>query len=370
MGRKYDEKETLKLFTEACGRCQLCNNDIMDDWFSHSKIEYAEKAHIYAFSDNGPRADLSLTSEERNKAENLMLLCPTCHAIIDKKKAESIYNDAWLVKRKNNKARLIKDIMSKLNDTDCIIVKYISPVGSFYPEIKDEDLYLSCFTNYLFSKEDKIINLNDNRNKENISLSLRLLDESFDDRIKRYAENNMHKTFCLFAVAPQPLLIYLGKKFGDKLKLEVFTMHRGQKWILNDKKASINFRVEQPEKCNTENQVVLLLNATASIDNLRVVKAIGDNVDIWSINSSIFGIDIIQNTEELNDFHKLCVKVMDEIGVVYGKNKEINVFSAVCNSLAITFGRSIFEKSHNKINIYDTKKDEDNVPVDKLALSI
>lgn len=43
-----------------------------------------EMAHMIAYGDSGPRADPSVPLEERNKAANLILLCPTHHAIIDK----------------------------------------------------------------------------------------------------------------------------------------------------------------------------------------------------------------------------------------------------------------------------------------------
>lgn len=39
--------------------------------------------------------------------------------------------------------------------------------------------------------------------------------------------------------------------------------------------------------------------------------------------------------------------------------KTYQSFCAMCNSLAITFGRAIFQKAHNKINIYDSIRDSE-----------
>ncbi len=44
-----------------------------------------EVAHIHAASDGGPRANTSLSREERRAATNLILLCRNCHKIIDEK---------------------------------------------------------------------------------------------------------------------------------------------------------------------------------------------------------------------------------------------------------------------------------------------
>jgi hypothetical protein len=43
----------------------------------------AQIAHIFAASDNGPRSKLGLTQQERSAPDNLILLCPTHHGIVD-----------------------------------------------------------------------------------------------------------------------------------------------------------------------------------------------------------------------------------------------------------------------------------------------
>jgi hypothetical protein len=47
-------------------------------------LHIAEIAHILAGSDDGPRALVSLPQEARGEYENLILLCPSCHTLIDK----------------------------------------------------------------------------------------------------------------------------------------------------------------------------------------------------------------------------------------------------------------------------------------------
>jgi hypothetical protein len=46
-----------------------------------------EVAHIHAYEDDGPRADLSLSLEDRNKYANLLLLCGHHHTVVDKQPA-------------------------------------------------------------------------------------------------------------------------------------------------------------------------------------------------------------------------------------------------------------------------------------------
>nr|WP_243437615.1 HNH endonuclease [Streptomyces sp. FH025] len=47
-------------------------------------ISIAERAHVVAHSDDGPRADPGIPQELRDDPSNLVLLCPSCHTKADK----------------------------------------------------------------------------------------------------------------------------------------------------------------------------------------------------------------------------------------------------------------------------------------------
>jgi hypothetical protein len=65
-------------------------------------------AHVFCASNNGPRLNKKLSESERGEYSNLILLCPTCHTMIDK--AENEYPDALLLSWKNNHVNRIKDL--------------------------------------------------------------------------------------------------------------------------------------------------------------------------------------------------------------------------------------------------------------------
>lgn len=349
--RNYHNNEILRLLVAAGGRCHICNADVMSDWRTGMSINTFEKAHIRSLSDKGSRADPTLSLAERNAASNLLILCSSCHTVIDKKIAEGFYTIEWLLNKRYEKERRIKSLLEVLNDEECLFVKYSSVIDTHNSNFSDEIIRGVCFS-YGFFSHDGIINLSEDCNKENIERSIASLDEKFNDRIQRLLDSGTEKTICLFARAPQPLLIYLGTKFNDKHKVNIFTSHRDLEWKFNDTEFMNTFSLSMPE-INIKNKVALVLSSTANINENRILDALGENVDIWKISANDIGVDKINNQDELKQFYTLCVKALDFIGEYYGKEKEVNVFPAVCNSLAITFGRAIFTKSHNKINIYD-----------------
>jgi len=77
------------LWSESGGHCQnpACRRDL----HAISKnVSVSELAHIIPASDGGPRGgvDKHLNDDQRADADNILLLCPTCHTTIDKDQAE------------------------------------------------------------------------------------------------------------------------------------------------------------------------------------------------------------------------------------------------------------------------------------------
>ena len=74
------------LWSESGGYCQNpnCRADLHPSPSGRRNI--AEMAHIIPACSNGPRGDddLHMDAYDRAKADNILLLCPTCHTRIDK----------------------------------------------------------------------------------------------------------------------------------------------------------------------------------------------------------------------------------------------------------------------------------------------
>ncbi|MBY0113804.1 MAG: HNH endonuclease [Phycisphaerales bacterium] len=83
--RAVHSKTRLFLYVRAAGRCEFdgCNCYLLEHHVTKQAGNFAEMAHIWAFSENGPRGDLAEAGTDIHDIENLMLLCPTCHKLVD-----------------------------------------------------------------------------------------------------------------------------------------------------------------------------------------------------------------------------------------------------------------------------------------------
>lgn len=89
------EKDVKILWGRSGNRCAICKIELTT---VGSKSVLGEMAHIIADSPQGPRGKSHLTPEQRDEYDNLILLCPTHHTLIDKGE------DEWTVE----KLKLIK----------------------------------------------------------------------------------------------------------------------------------------------------------------------------------------------------------------------------------------------------------------------
>jgi hypothetical protein len=95
-GRRISRDTIVRLLAHASGRCQdpACGLDLWHLVEPDRYLRLAEIAHIIAAAEEGPRANPSATEDELTSEENLIVLCPTTHSMVDA--APDIYTNELL----------------------------------------------------------------------------------------------------------------------------------------------------------------------------------------------------------------------------------------------------------------------------------
>src|SRR5258706_16288352 len=75
----------LLLAVRAGGRCEFdgCPEYLFEHHVTLREGNFAQLAHIVAFSEVGPRAEAGNRPADVHSLDNLMLLCHRCHKLID-----------------------------------------------------------------------------------------------------------------------------------------------------------------------------------------------------------------------------------------------------------------------------------------------
>ncbi|WP_343329324.1 hypothetical protein [Polaribacter staleyi] len=176
MASRYIKSKIVKrLFADTNGRCAVCNNSIIRE-----NAVIGEICHIEAFNKGGARYNTFLKKDKLNEYENLLVLCPSCHTVIDnrdnqvkytakylnelkhnfsKKNRESnfIIDDAQIEKIEKIFARKLEEelldiklLINQINSDTCFnkIENYFKDSSKYTPSIQD-------IKHFIFSTEEK-----------------------------------------------------------------------------------------------------------------------------------------------------------------------------------------------------------------------
>lgn len=359
-GREIADPKKLILMGLCGGKCEFrgCEKSIVQDILTGEKSNFSNYAHIVASSANGPRGDKVLSSKLSNDENNIMVLCRDHHKEIDDFPEKYTVNILKDMKREHE--AYIKDLMNITKESSVIGVKYTANISDRVTKINDEDIRKCAFRQNKYCKGE-IINLSDNKadernNSKFYEFERDNIKNNFFQCIKPLLKKEKVHKFFLCAIAPQPLLIYLGTLFSDITDVEVQQLQREpiQEWYLgNERNDKFDVKLNIPEK--KYSKVALNISITADISEQRIRNVLGKECDIIKVESTIHGNDIIKNESQLETYNKKIREAYEKIKDIYGRDCEINIFPAMPISIAIETGRCWMKKAHPKLTIYDEK---------------
>jgi len=104
------ERVKRLLWARSGGFCQnpSCQKDFFVFFADGTITSIEELAHIIAKSDKGPRSEEKIDIRLKDEYENIILLCPNCHTLIDKNPDQ--YPVETLKEWKKNHEQRIKDL--------------------------------------------------------------------------------------------------------------------------------------------------------------------------------------------------------------------------------------------------------------------
>lgn len=360
MGNSVKEKTKLVLMGKSGGKCEFrgCNERITEEAVTNTTGNYGNFAHIIADSPNGPRGDEILSKKLCDSQENIMVMCRVHHKLIDDN--PEIYTVDVLNKMKKEHEDYIDKLLEVEKRAKVNVIKYSCKISDRSRILEENQISNSVVEQGYWI--NNTIDLSGNKYDESeeesfFKLEADNLKRLFNQQVKPLLtdEKNTNKCF-LYAIAPQPLLVYLGSLFSEIVEVEVQQLQREPaEWVLSDFNDDIfEIKVTKPEVKNKE--VALNISISGDIENKRIKEVLGDNVDIWKVESSIKSTDIIKSKKQIRQYREVIRDVYEEIKDKYGNKVEINVFPAMPISIAIETGRCWMKKAHPSLIIYDEKK--------------
>ncbi len=342
----------------AAGRCEFegCNKILYQHEVTGDSENYAEKAHIHAVNPGGARYCPD-DDNFKNSVNNLMLVCPQCHITIDRN--EQKYTTEMLFEMKRKHEERIFRLTGIGVELHSHMVYYTASIAGTHLSINDADARNALALIGRYPSEDSPIDLGQRGN---------LIEDNEDDFYTSNVKNLLRavktrildvvsegENISLFALAPQPLLMLIGRLLNDKYNVAVFQCHRRDtdKWRWDKSINQVVFRSTMPEESSYTTKIALVFSLSSYISRERIISVLGEDTAIYSVTVASPCRTFVTNPNIMDDFVSKARDVMEAIKQRHGKYIDIHLFPAMPASLAIRFGMDYMPKTDNKLVIYD-----------------
>lgn len=357
--RTIKPEVTAMLWGRAAGRCEFwgCNTPLWKSTVTQERVNRAQRAHIYAFSGNGPRGHKGISAAALNDFDNLMLVCHGCHQKIDQHGDGGRYPASLLQQWKLAHERRIEIVTGIDPAKKSTVVLYGANVGDHKSPLQFTDAAQALFPR-LHPAEDRAIQLGTinssftDRSPAFWTLEAENLRTHFERRVRERITNGEVNHISVFALAPQPLLILLGSLMIDISNAEVFQRHREpQTWSWPDRARAVKFTLDEPKSFTGKPALILALSAAVTDD--RITDVLGADTSIWRVTVPNPNTDLIKSRSHLSSFRSFIRPLLDRIKERHGQTTPLHVFPVVGVSVAVEMGRVRMPKSHMPWQIYD-----------------
>jgi len=369
-GRLQPSTQTrIRVWAAAAGRCTFCNRLVAENGELGTEVPIGELAHIVGWGAGSPRGDADLDENARRLVENLILACRNCHKPIDDGGVVGLYSIQRLMQLKGRHESRIRRLTEIGADRAAHVVRVVGLVRGTHPELTRSTVLEAVTSADLFPQ------ILPNAHWEDIDLDLRShgrLDSpsdfrrhavSIDDlaaRVNDGVRRDAITRIALFAVAHIPLLVYLGAKLDDKVRVLPFQRHRtdgDNPWIWPDEESEpATFSVVSVRSGTRHDRVALLLSLSGTIRVDELPASIDSTWTVYEIRPdapSETGPGLIASQATLANFEGALRRFLAMIEERQGKIPSVALFPAIPVSAAIQVGRTLMPQVSPSWRVFD-----------------
>ncbi|MBM6816684.1 SAVED domain-containing protein [Olsenella uli] len=339
------------LWALSAGHCELCGSDVTNALASGTQGKYGQVAHIEAYSPGGARYSADQTEEERNSIDNLMLLCPACHKLIDDNAPD--FGVEFLKDRKQFFEASVKAAVSAIEPACSDVLILGMRIGG-----KDFQLSEKGWKRALV---DAGVNVGD---RQPFDASRDVPEgcgpetlRSLRRRIDIYRElihGDGSRRTSVFAIAPQPVLIGLGTMLADDGNVDVYQKRRdaeGWSWASDGRPNS--FSLEAVSSGGSEG-CAIVVSVSGPIDRETYADALSDSVEtVYELRASRTGPTAIRLRDDWYEFKRTVTSAVFEIHERHPEVRSLHVLPAMPVSACVAFGMAWNERLIPELVIYE-----------------
>jgi len=288
-----------------------------------------------------------------------MLLCPRCHKLIDDN--PSHYTIVTLESYKRRHEDRIYHVTRLGPDLKTTIVQLKANIGGHHVDIPISQVTEAGSPRYPTDPRGFIIDLSNIHGND--AAFMQTATHNITREIERLYAPGMDiertRHISLFALAPIPLLVFLGRQLSNKIPVDLYQRHRDTEswtWKTSGELVVYQFRLLRTGTERSKAALILSLSGVISISDLP--PEIDETFYIYEI--TLEGMTpapaFLRTKQDLagfKDTYQACLRtIMRNHGVL----EAVHLFAAVPAPIAVLCGRELLPKVDPKLLVYDYDK--------------
>lgn len=351
----------IVLFVRAGGRCEFdgCNHYLLEHHLTLTEGNFAEVAHAVAFKPDGPRGREGTRPADINDVNNLMLLCSQCHKLVDDHPTK--YTRRTLEEYKERHEQRIKHVTGLGPDQKTSVLVLKANIGTQTVMLAFDQILEAVSPRYPCSRTGTTIDLT--HVDVNGPAFIQTACDTIRQRIQRLLETGGEVSetghISLFALAPIPLLVFLGCQLSNKVPLDPYQRHRDTEtwtWKRGGKAVEYQFRRLRSGTCRETVALVLSLSGTIRLRDLP--RTIDSRYSVYelTLKDMVPRATFLRTRQDLENFRNAYQSALGIIVRDHGMIEKIHLFPAVPAPIAVLCGRELLPKVHPALLVYDYDK--------------
>lgn len=358
--KSVSDNNRRALWGRGAGVCYMCRRPLTGDLLTgKDELNLGFIAHIVAAVEDGPRGDPVRSLQLVDNIENLMLLCNDHHKVIDDPQHSHEYPEFMLLQIKRDHETKVETVTQIPPDRKTTVVMFGANIGEHGGPLEPERAKAAVLPDrFPDSRHPVILGMDNNASRDDEGLywqaQILNLRRQYGRRIKTRIEDGDIAHMSIFALAPQPILIELGRLIGDMTPADVFQLRRepaGWAWVQN----AAPMTIIKDHIPGTGADIGLIVGLSASIDFERA-RSVLPNAPVYRLSIAAPDRDCIGTRDDLAHLRSSLRNTYDEISRRHGRAARIHVFPAVPISAAVEIGRVWMPKADLPMTIYDENR--------------
>ena len=346
--RTVPEHTRLKLWVKSAGRCQFhgCNEPLWRNGLTLSDGNFGEVAHIVGSSEDGPRGSEE-SADLRIDYSNLMLLCQRCHKAIDDDPDR--YTTQLLRQWKHEHEKRI-EIQTSHSTEICksTVVLFTVRIKDRITPINREAYRNAMFPNYPVDEGVVIDNQDFDRQGDEAEWKAcaGVIERKIKARVEEGIDQEAVKHFSIFAIGPQPLLMFLGKCIGDTIPADIYQSHRNIEdtsqtwtWPEEERETQPSYIVNTIRRVENSEKVAIILALSGTIEKDEYAVFVDDTFSIYEITIENPSPHFLKSPKQIEHFSCEYRKLLNQIQTAHGHRCKVFILPAVPVSIAVECGR-------------------------------